>query len=286
MPRTQINFRLDNELHGRIKAECEADGVTITDFLTVAAMKALGMGTMEHTTHPSQGTLETLLARLADVEARLADSLAMRERLERVEEVVLGEATRLTGSSTGDSQAEDIARQEREALVAPLEELAEVRHRLVDLEADRDIYQQSAQGLASVAERNQELLDSATEELALVRVQLADCQMDCKRFVVEQARKESDMKRADTIISELRYQLADLNNACAIASEDANRWNLLAVERLSLIEQLQLQSQPPAVDPIAVAYLEAALTLKANSGGAIKEQVRRALLLLTASTDS
>ncbi len=51
-----------------------------------------------------------------------------------------------------------------------------------------------------------------------------------------------EQARADTEISELRKQLADTRNACLIASEDANRWNLLAVERLAEIGRLEALS--------------------------------------------
>ena len=47
-------------------------------------------------------------------------------------------------------------------------------------------------------------------------------------------------------ISELRKQLADLKESCAIANTDANRWNRIAVERLAEIERLSTQSSPVA----------------------------------------
>ena len=47
---------------------------------------------------------------------------------------------------------------------------------------------------------------------------------------------------AATEIIELRKQLADTRNACLIASEDANRWNLLAVARLAEIGRLEALS--------------------------------------------
>ena len=50
---------------------------------------------------------------------------------------------------------------------------------------------------------------------------------------------QADQALAATEISELRKQLADTRNACLIASEDANRWNLLAVERLAEIGRLE-----------------------------------------------
>ena len=94
MQRTQINFRLDTELLAAIKAKCEADGISITEFLTDAARTALGIETMERATYPSSGVLESLTKRLADMDERLNECLASRERIEqiglRVEEV-LGE---------------------------------------------------------------------------------------------------------------------------------------------------------------------------------------------------
>lgn len=94
MPRTQINFRLDTELLTAIKAKCEASGISITEFLTDAARTALGIETIERTTYPSKDALESLTERLVSVESRLAECLASRERIERIEsrvEEVLGE---------------------------------------------------------------------------------------------------------------------------------------------------------------------------------------------------
>ena len=42
MSRTQINFRLDDELLAKIKSKCDKSGVSLTDFLTDAARRALG----------------------------------------------------------------------------------------------------------------------------------------------------------------------------------------------------------------------------------------------------
>lgn len=94
MPRTQINFRLDTKLLAAIKAKCEESGVSITDFLTEAARTALGIETIERTTTLSPEVLESLTDRLASVELNLAECLASRERIERIEsrvEEVLGE---------------------------------------------------------------------------------------------------------------------------------------------------------------------------------------------------
>lgn len=94
MPRTQINFRLDTELLAAIKAKCEESGVSITDFLTDAARSALGIETMDRTTYLSPEALESLTERLASMELNLAECLASREKIERIEkqvEAVLGE---------------------------------------------------------------------------------------------------------------------------------------------------------------------------------------------------
>ena len=96
MPRTQINFRLVTELLAAIKAHCEADGISVTEFLSDAARTALGIETIERTTALSPDALESLAARLASVESRLADNLASKERIERIEsrvEEVLGECS-------------------------------------------------------------------------------------------------------------------------------------------------------------------------------------------------
>lgn len=71
MQRAQLNFRLDTELLEAIKARCETDGTTLTDFIINACRSALGMETMKRTTHHNPGTLESLAARLAEVEKRL-----------------------------------------------------------------------------------------------------------------------------------------------------------------------------------------------------------------------
>lgn len=93
MPRPQLNFRLDADLLTAIKAKCEADGITITDFIVNACRSALGIETMEPT-YPSSDALESLLARLANMELRLDDCLTSKERVDRIEqrvESVLGE---------------------------------------------------------------------------------------------------------------------------------------------------------------------------------------------------
>lgn len=94
MTRTQINFRLDTELLAAIKAKCEESGVSVTDFLTEAARTALGIERMDRTTTLNPEALESLTERLASVELNLAECLASRERIERIEarvEEVLGE---------------------------------------------------------------------------------------------------------------------------------------------------------------------------------------------------
>lgn len=96
MTRPQINFRLDAELLAAVKAKCEADGISITEFLTDAARTALGTRMMERTTGPRPKALESLTERLAIVELNLAECLASRERIEQIEsrvEEVLGEIT-------------------------------------------------------------------------------------------------------------------------------------------------------------------------------------------------
>ncbi len=94
MVRTQINFRLDTELLAAIKARCEADNITITDFLVDAARSALGIETTERTTLPNSEAVESLEERLAVVEGYLAQCLSSQERIGRIElrvEEVLGE---------------------------------------------------------------------------------------------------------------------------------------------------------------------------------------------------
>lgn len=139
-------------------------------------------------------------------------------------------------------------------------ELAELRSRLADTEADRDQYQTSAEQWAAVAEHNLELLDSAKGELAEVRKQLADCQMDCKRLVVEKERLKADSERADEQLTLVRKQLT----SSRALEKDAT-------------EQLagEMSKSFKAAD-----ILKEALELKANTGGKIKNRIREALQLI------
>lgn len=94
MARPQLNFRLDAEMLAAIKAKSEAEGITLTDFIVNACRRALGIETMERTTHPSSDALENLVARLANVESSLAECITSKSRVDRIEqrvEAVLGE---------------------------------------------------------------------------------------------------------------------------------------------------------------------------------------------------
>lgn len=59
----------------------------------------------------------------------------------------------------------------------------------------------------------------------------------------------------------------------------------LAEEWCEKAKVLELESQPGVVDPEAIAILKEALELKANAGGAIKNEIKKALKLLN-SMDS
>ena len=88
MPRTQINFRLDTELLAAIKAKCEANGTTVTDFLTSAARNALGIETMEHTDYPNSDVLAGIIERIASLEKRLDGRIADREEVNSLQQEV------------------------------------------------------------------------------------------------------------------------------------------------------------------------------------------------------
>ena len=73
--RTQINFRIDNDLLDAVKAKCEVEELTQTEFIVNAIKAALGM--------PSGATDSTELdklieAKLAPIEQRLEQRLSDR----------------------------------------------------------------------------------------------------------------------------------------------------------------------------------------------------------------
>jgi uncharacterized protein (DUF1778 family) len=78
--RTQINFRIDNELLDAVKAKCEAEGVTQTEFIINAIKAALGIA-------PSISDLTELdkliEAKLAPIEQRLEQRIAALENPQR-----------------------------------------------------------------------------------------------------------------------------------------------------------------------------------------------------------
>jgi hypothetical protein len=81
--RPQVNFRVPADLLEAIRAKCAEQGVFVTNFFIDSARAALGMETMNPTTHPNSEAFQSLTARLADVETRLAESLASREQMLR-----------------------------------------------------------------------------------------------------------------------------------------------------------------------------------------------------------
>ncbi len=78
--RTQINFRLDEQLLSSIQAHCQAADMTQTDFIT-QALKA----SLDRPSSPQSGnwqaTLSSVSARLSQTEACLANSLAREQHL-------------------------------------------------------------------------------------------------------------------------------------------------------------------------------------------------------------
>ncbi|WP_035140622.1 hypothetical protein [Fischerella sp. PCC 9605] len=77
--RIQVNFRLDKNLFAAIQAKCKADNITQTDFIIQALKKALSSNTSTVESIPE--VLSSLYVRLAQVETRLADNLAIQQRL-------------------------------------------------------------------------------------------------------------------------------------------------------------------------------------------------------------
>ena len=112
--------------------------------------------------------------------------------------------------------------------------------------------------------------------------------MDGKRFAFENEGLLAAQQRADAAISELRSQLktlqeqnikleSQLHEQAAKAGEWYEKAKAAQVE----VEQLRSQSQYRPTPATAIALLEETLLLKANAGGAIKEQIRKALKLLS-----
>jgi hypothetical protein len=82
--RTQINFRIENDLLAAIKTKCEEQKITQTNFITNAIKAMLGIETPEDT---SVGTelIHELRMQLAETEHRLS------ERISQLETQYLGE---------------------------------------------------------------------------------------------------------------------------------------------------------------------------------------------------
>ncbi|HEY9596939.1 MAG TPA: hypothetical protein V6D33_04660 [Cyanophyceae cyanobacterium] len=71
--RTQINFRVDDELLTAIKAHCETQGVSQTDFVIGAIKNALGIQTPSSMEPNTEVIDERIDSRLAPVWAELAE---------------------------------------------------------------------------------------------------------------------------------------------------------------------------------------------------------------------
>lgn len=79
--RVQVNFRLDENFLAAIQAKCKTDNVTQTDFIIQALKKALSSNDSNLDSIPE--VLSSLYLRLAQVETRLADSLAIQQHQAR-----------------------------------------------------------------------------------------------------------------------------------------------------------------------------------------------------------
>lgn len=77
--RVQVNFRLDENFLAAIQAKCKTDNVTQTDFIIQALKKALSSNDSKLESIPE--VLSSLYFRLAQLETRLADSLAIQKHL-------------------------------------------------------------------------------------------------------------------------------------------------------------------------------------------------------------
>lgn len=73
--RTQINIRIDNELVEAIKARCEEENSTQTEFIVAAIRNALGMPSSTDSTDLN----ELVDAKLAALEQRLSERIAALE---------------------------------------------------------------------------------------------------------------------------------------------------------------------------------------------------------------
>lgn len=123
--------------------------------------------------------------------------------------------------------------------------------------------------------------------LADLEEQLKNCQMDGKRFTFENERLLTDRQSADAAINELLLQLATLQEQnIKLESQlheqaaKAEEWYEEAKAAKAEIEQLLVQSQSRQADPMAITLLQNALDLKANTGGAIKREIEKAISLL------
>jgi uncharacterized protein (DUF1778 family) len=74
--RTQINFRIDNDLLEAVKEKCETEGVTQTDFIINAIKAALGIASSISESTDLDKLIE---AKLAPIEQRLLDRIAALE---------------------------------------------------------------------------------------------------------------------------------------------------------------------------------------------------------------
>ncbi len=102
---------------------------------------------------------------------------------------------------------------------------------------------------------------------------------DCKRLKFENEYLLADRDRAEAASGEQRKQLVSVRSQLEDQATKAGQWYEKA--KLAQEEIQRLQSRPiAAVDPDVLTKLHAALQLKANAGGAIKDKIREALALL------
>jgi antitoxin component of RelBE/YafQ-DinJ toxin-antitoxin module len=87
--RTQINFRIDNDLLDAVKAKCEVEGLTQTEFIVNSIKAALGMPAVAADSIELDKLIE---AKLAPIEQRLEQRLS--ERIANLEEQQRGKSKR------------------------------------------------------------------------------------------------------------------------------------------------------------------------------------------------
>lgn len=109
--------------------------------------------------------------------------------------------------------------------------------------------------------------EDCQKQISSLRAQVKSLGADADRY-------HSELSKAKDDIDFLRIELVD-------KERKADKWYDKFVETEAELERLRTQSQSkPAVKPEAIALLQEALKLPANTGGKIKEKIKSALALI------